>query len=119
MLLFPYCLLCRLYGIYYCLISVTFWGIIKGGISLSKVNDRSLSTNPYYIGFCAPALCLCSSLLLGNHQRQHRHRHRQQRTRQRKHQGPARQARPQGIGAAQIEQLPPAADRRQIVALWL
>ncbi len=54
---------------------------------LSTVNDRSLSTNSYYIGFCAPALCLCSSLLLGNRQRQHRHHHRQQGTRQRRHQG--------------------------------
>ena len=33
--------------------------------------------------------------------------------------GASTAGRPQGIGAEQIEQLPPAADRRHIVALWL
>lgn len=36
---------------------------------LSTVNDRSLSTNSYYTGGCAPALRLSASLPLGNHQR--------------------------------------------------
>lgn len=73
-------------------IDAYYIGGLLRGILLSKVNDRSLSTDSYYIGGCAPALRLSASLLLGNHQRRHRHRHQQQRTRQRIRQEPARQA---------------------------
>ena len=84
---------------------------------LSTVNDRALSTISYYTGVVlrlsvSLPLC-CWATISDSNGTATGSRERGSAFSRSQH------GRPQGIGAEQIEQIPPAADRRHIVALWL